>query len=434
MICHVCSNPSYNVCPLCCPTIGLKEKRSKDEQTTPVGIFNGTQFVLHTGFSSFLSSLKVLWRYGFGVFRLSRYVSSVIKKFSSVYEQQLSGKTFQTVPEMLRAMGGEEMYRLTQITATQHFSQEMHLQQKLVEELICCAMKANYGQNNTIDAFTALVSLAGMESGSLWSVVGGNFQIPKAALDHSKAIFHPVKVLSVTRTDTSNEPSYSLEYVEMSADGACSDDGAVAEETDLSSQKTNVADGFDVVVVAFPLDMSTIQFKNFHSYTPPARGLYHRTVATFIKGTINPQFFGKEKLAHSFPFDVLTTDMIGCSVDFNSVSVQIPSEVTVSEEKPFVKPLPDDPVRVWKVFSNRPLSDTDKNKLFGSIETQYVKDWMAYPEYNPPESFPSFVLDNGTFYINGIEKVASAMEMSAIGAMNVSLLARDYVLASKKSV
>jgi len=52
---------------------------------------------------------------------------------------------------------------------------------------------------------------------------------------------------------------------------------------------------------------------------------------------------------------------------------------------------------------------------------------MAYPEYVTPESFSSFVLDEGLFYVNCIEHVASAMEMSCIGAKNVSLLATDYL-------
>ncbi len=55
-------------------------------------------------------------------------------------------------------------------------------------------------------------------------------------------------------------------------------------------------------------------------------------------------------------------------------------------------------------------------------------DWLAYPVYNPPEECPSFVLDSGMFYINGIEKAASAMEMSAIGGKNVALLARNYLM------
>lgn len=414
---------------------GLTKKRSKDEPTTPLGIFNGTQFVLRTGFSSFLSTLTLLWRYGFSMFRLSRHVSSVIKKFTSIYDLQASGKKFQTVPDMLRAMGGEEMHRLTQITASQHLRQEMQLQQKLVDELICCAMKVNYGQNNSIDAFTAMVSLAGMEDGSLWSVVGGNYQIPKAALDSSEATFHPAKVLSITRSNTSSEPVYSLEYIKASTVDAQEEDSDDDEEADLC-RMTTIADDFDVVIVALPLNLSTIQFKSFPTqiYTPSAQTPYHRTVATFIKGSINPQFFGDEKLTRSFPFDLLTTDMQGCPVDFNSVSVQIPSEITVDEVKPFCKPLTADPVRVWKVFSKQPLSEDDKTKLFSSVEMDLVKDWMAYPHYIPPESFPPFVLDDGMFYINGIEKAASAMEMSAIGAMNVSLLAKDYILASKKSV
>ena len=58
-----------------------------------------------------------------------------------------------------------------------------------------------------------------------------------------------------------------------------------------------------------------------------------------------------------------------------------------------------------------------------------------YPHYDPPEQFPPFVLDNGgLFYINCIEKAASALEMSAIGAKNVALLTKEYILQMKKTV
>ena len=85
-------------------------------------------------------------------------------------------------------------------------------------------------------------------------------------------------------------------------------------------------------------------------------------------------------------------------------------------------------MKVWKLFSTRPLTQDELDRVFLKQEGEAVAiDWRAYPEYNPPEKFPGFVLDEGVFYINAIEKSASAMEMSAVGAMNCSLLAWKYL-------
>ena len=37
------------------------------------------------------------------------------------------------------------------------------------------------------------------------------------------------------------------------------------------------------------------------------------------------------------------------------------------------------------------------------------------------------MLDEGVFYVNAIERVASAMEMSCLGGRNAALLVKDYL-------
>ncbi len=74
------------------------------------------------------------------------------------------------------------------------------------------------------------------------------------------------------------------------------------------------------------------------------------------------------------------------------------------------------------------MTEEDKDQMFFKREKEVEVDWLAYPKYDPPEEFPPFVLDDGMFYINGFEKAASAMEVSAVGGMNVALLARDFLL------
>ncbi len=399
---------------------GLKEYSSKKEPTTPMAIYNGQRFVLQLGFYSFINTLKILWNYGISVLKMSRYVSEQLKQFATIYELQASEKSYKTVPDLLKAMGNtRDFCQQTQVTSENYLTAGLHWQQKMVDQLVCAAMKVNYGQNNQIDAFTAFVSLAGMD-GSLWSVIGGNYQIPKMALDASGATVHAGKITTVTRIENNGNVCYTLNYLES--------------ENDSLQTMTD----FDVVIVAHPLNLSTIQFNQFPMtiYSDAAKTPYHRTVATFVKGQLNGKTFGltDESYPRSFPLSILSIDLENPPVVFSSVAVEVPTAASEEEAKnDFLKPLCDRPTRVWKVFSNDLLSERDKNALFRRIDDVSVKDWLAYPEYDPPEEFPPFILDgDGMFYINCIEKAASAMEMSAIGAKNVALLAKEYIIATKK--
>ena len=338
-------------------------------------------------------------------------VKSELKKFKTIYTLQEGGKSFASAPDMLKAMGqGGGMYPLTQVTAKEHFVDGLGLSERLVEEFIMSAMTVNYGQSvNTIDAFTAYVSLAGVDDGSLWSVVGGNWKIPTKVLEASGATLHQDEVTAVTRISGS--------------------DGKVQYKI-TTEAGGDVPGDFDVVIVANPLNISKTKFESFPSdpYTAASTTPYHRTVAEFIQGRINTRFFGMSENDKNFPTTILTTEMEGAPFTFCSVAVQIPSEVTQDKVKDYSKPVTEVPIQIWKVFVPEPMTEEQKEAMFNEIKDRATFDWLAYPEYKPPEQFPPFILDDGVFYINAIEKAASAMEMSAIGAKNAALLAREYLL------
>ena len=94
---------------------------------------------------------------------------------------------------------------------------------------------------------------------------------------------------------------------------------------------------------------------------------------------------------------------------------------------------------MYKVFSRDYLDERTLETMF-RINNSATKggshksvQWFAYPHYTPPEKFSPFVLDDGVFYVNAIERAASAMEMSAIGGRNAALLAKQYLLARMKN-
>lgn len=372
------------------------------------------------------NTVKILLRYGFSLLSMMLCVKATLKRFSEIYRLQSEGRSFATVPDMLRAMGGDGiMYQNTQVSAGE-FCAQQGWSTKMVNELIVGGLRNNYGQGESVNAFTMLVSMAGAQNGSLWKVVGGNKQIPINALQNSGATFHNARVNQITRKVYSNSRvGYILDYKE--------EDGALPLTKEV-----------DVVIIAFPLNspdphgaiVPPVQFEGFPIpvYTPPTRTPYHNTVATFVRGEINPLLFGCKGLGNSFPLCVFTTDHHGGVVDFNSVQIQVPCDVTDKEVAGFLKPLTQEPVRLWKVFtSNHPLTEGQKKAMFKSHDpsVDVAVNWMAYPQYDPPEEFPPFVLDDGVFYVNAVEMAASAMEMSAIGAKNAALLAMEHLV--KKS-
>ena len=393
--------------------VGLETKGNKDEKTVPIAIFNGKYFSFRTSFSKIWSILKTFWCYGISLIRMDMQVRSTLKKFVSIYDMQAKGQAFMTVSDMLKAMGGEELFELTQMSTRDCMLCKLGWPEKLVDELVTGALRMNYGQGVEVNAFTGFVALAGMADGSLWSVLRGNKLLVEKALQSSGVVLHEENVSTVTRVQRNGKVSYIIH----AGDDADRKAGTCSNE-------------FDVVIIASLLSGSGIQFENFPTaiYTDAVSVPFQRTTAEFVKGTINPAFFGLTDLGSDFPQIILTTEMKVCPFQFRSVAIQIPSEITANEVEDYQKPLSEQPSRVWKIFAPNPLSDEEKMQMFSEIESQLTVDWLAYPKYEPPEKFSPFILDDGVFYINTIEKAASAMEMCAIGAKNVALLTKNHLL------
>ena len=370
----------------------------------------------HIGINKIVSFVKLWWRYGIDLFRMNFAVSALLKKFRNIYSLQASGHTYNTVEEMLTAMGGEEMANMMKVTDQDYMTNEKHWNQTLIHELVGAATRVNYGQDtDAINAFVTMVSLAGMQDGKLWSVVGGNYKLAEAALrDSTYNSLLMEDVVSVRKTEQDNKVEYTIT---------------------TSSGKTE--DGYDAVIVANPLNVSDIKYENFSSdvYTTVAKTPYQRTIATFVKAKIRPEFFGEGPELKKFPLAILTASGDSYPFEFRAVQVEIPSEIEQEDVKDYLLPLDQQPVRVWKVFSPEPLSAEQCQQMFAEVDVEDVKvyDWLAYPQYHPPDQAPPFVLEEGVFYVNAIEKAASAMEMSAIGAKNAALLAQDYILKTWKS-
>lgn len=177
------------------------------------------------------------------------------------------------------------------------------------------------------------------------------------------------------------------------------------------------ADTYDIVVIAAPLSrkMANITFKNFDPPVPEFPNPYHQTVTTLVHGRLNASFFGYRDPSAFHLGAIFTTE--NPKLFINSLGVVSPVEGVGGEGKP------PSQSAVWKVFSKEALTKEQLNLLFSSYDSVKAKRWLAYPRYSPPEKCPPVILHDKIYYLNGIERAASAVEMSAIAAKNAALLA-----------
>ena len=393
--------------------------------TTPVAFFDGKKFFLRLGTNSIINKLKLIWRYGFGLISLVWAARKIIKRFCSIYALQENGQSFTSIPNMMKAIGGEEFLALTQITARDYFIRNHIVKPPahLVDEIVYCATNAISDNDKDMCALPTMFCLACVQREERCDLVGGTRQLAEKALQASGATFHLASAETVTRVMKRDKLTYRLQYRDLT-------------QRDGGVESAN----FDVVIIAHPLNASKIEFLEFPDtiYTPVNKSPYHRTVATFVKGELNPKMFGLQTYGNDFPVDILVSNSRACPVSITSLhmfAVSAHAADSPKNNEKYYQPVCKQPMRIWRVQSHEHLTREDKEKLFCSIEEEKVVDFVAaWPEYHIiPEQLPSFVLDDGMFYINAIEMATSIMEFSAIGAKNVSLLAKEYLMASPAS-
>eukprot|EP00300_Choanocystis_sp_HF-7_P012606 c17955_g1_i1.p1 GENE.c17955_g1_i1~~c17955_g1_i1.p1 ORF type:complete len:579 (+),score=122.61 c17955_g1_i1:1-1737(+) len=375
-----------------------------------LGIHNGTSFDLIPRSIAFATKVSVLLRYGRGLFKINSYVNSTLRSFAKIYDLQDKGKGFTSVQGMLEAMD-PNFYKNTQIDGRTLVTQ-LGCCDKLVNELVDGVMRCNYAQTSAqLNGFTTAVSLAGVQKGELWQVVGGNEQIPKELSDtYCDQVFES-EVTSITRLPAGSTNKYRVKWENQTAD-------------------------YDVVVIAHPLERSNIRFEGFSSPPVPnsiQNRRFRKVYAHFIQGQLHPNFAAQAKAAGGVcPKMVFTgSDFKAKGFDINSIGLQVDVNMSETEADLFIASFdPSRDTAIWKVFAPAKLSTAELRELFLNPEDVVVLEWYAYPEYSPPEKLNDFVLDEGLYYINAIETASSAMEMSAIGARNVALLIRESLINS----
>uniref|UniRef100_A0A663MA82 Prenylcysteine oxidase 1 n=1 Tax=Athene cunicularia TaxID=194338 RepID=A0A663MA82_ATHCN len=363
------------------------------------GIYNGEEFVFEESSWYIVNLLKLLWHYGLNPLRMYMWVEDILDKFMRIYRYQTHDYAFSSNERLLHALGGNDFTRMLNQTIDEAM-QKAGFSLKFINEVVCPAMRVNYGQGVNINSFVGAVSLAGVESG-LWSVKGGNKLVCTGLIYASKAEVIPGTVLSIDGVTELFSPGDPVKLYQVT----------------YNTTSGLTGDTYDIVVIAAPLGrkMADIAFKNFDPPVPDFPNPYHQTVVTFVHGRLNASFFGYRDPSTFHLGAIFTTE--NPKLFINSLGVVSPVGDVGGEGK---LPLQS---AVWKVFSKEVLTKEQLNLLFSSYDSVKMKKWLAYPHYSPPEKCPPIVLHDNIYYLNGIERAASAMEMSVIAAKNTALLA-----------
>lgn len=373
--------------------LGLKYRRSVAGKTA---VFDGEQVILEETDWYLLDLFRIWWRYGISFIRLQMWVEEIMEKFMRIYKYQAHGYAFSSLEGLLGSLGGSGFINMTRRSLSDSLL-ELGVSQRFIDEVIAPVMRVNYGQNISLPAFVGAVSLAGAQT-NLWSVEGGNKLVCSGLLKLANANLIKAQVTNISPVNTGDAVQHQLSFSTATGTGS---------------------ELYDIVVLATPLQASVgsgIAFQGFSPPMEPLPGNYHRTIATIVHGYLNTSYFGFPD-PRLFPFAcILTTDAE--ELFFNSAASLCPVNVSAG----FRRKQPQE-AGVYKVFSSRPLDKTQLKTLFRSYYSVQVTEWQAYPHYGSSQALPPVELQPSLYYLNGMEWAGSAMEMSAVAAKNIALLA-----------
>lgn len=294
----------------------------------------------------------------------------MLNNFLKLYESSDTRPVFGRVEDMLKWSG---LYNLTRRTLEEELI-DAGLSPLLIQELVTVITRINYGQSVRMSGLAGAVSLAG-SGGGLWAVEGGNWQMAARLINSSDVELHL------------NEEIQSVSHL--------------GKYYELNSTKGN---SYKCQVTAFatPLDELNIEFDP--PISVPERKMQH-TYTTFIRGLLNPAYFGLRTVAE-------VPDLVGTIEDPNIPFSCISVLKKHSREE-----------MTYKMFSRKPLDDALLDQVFRTRKQTIRIDWAAYPQYKAPEAFAPFILDDWhMYYINAFESAASAMETGAVSAENMARL------------
>ncbi|KAF4653090.1 Prenylcysteine oxidase-like [Perkinsus chesapeaki] len=365
--------------------------------------------------SKLKDSLSIILRYGvFNLLKLKRTVAKCVDKFGLVYDRQCRGTWYSSPVEMLESLGDpdDNLAQMLGLSVDDYLVNHCGIDEMLVKELVNAGTRCNYRQaGRSLNAFCGTVSMAGTDSHALFSVVGGNDQVPQKCIEHSGA-----KVLSGCRVS-------KIEVLQrMQSAGNI-----------RIYYNTSEARDYDAVIVACPLEFNRIEFagsrdarKAVNLLTAESHTMC-RTVCHYVKGRLRADVIDRPvNLAGVLSYEPDE------SIPWTAIGLQIPVDANQEETQIIKAQLSRGEETVFKIFAERPLTASEIGAMLEQSKPLdlAVQDWQtgAYPMYHVGDTLLPFDLGGGIFTTSPMERAASALETVCISGRNAALLVREHLI------
>ena len=326
--------------------------------------------------------------------KVTNHAKEMAEKWDGIYAIQESGKTFQTVNELLDGVQEREAAEIS----LGNYLKKLGVNDRMAKDIVEPITHNMYNQGLEMNAFAGLVGLAGagLAGGYLFAIEGGNWTVFQ-------------KTLEAIGTDT--RYNTRVTGVEASPD----DDrphGFVYRVTSDDGQEKE----YDAVVLAVPPAMSGFVIVKEGAVIPIAKNPYQVVHTRFIAGELNPSYF-HAKPSKKLPSTIFTADSAGAP--FKSVGVTGFS--------------PQYNSRIYKIFSaDHHVTDEELARIFTVVhdETEYV--WRgAYPILTTDVEHVPFKIQPGLYFANAFETAAGSVEVEAVSAINAANIQIDEFLAAR---
>ncbi|GAA34351.2 prenylcysteine oxidase [Clonorchis sinensis] len=371
------------------------------------------------GGASFLVPFRLLWRYGIPLMQVRWYTGSIIRDFVKIYSLQDRGYCFTTTARLFEALK-PEFLEMTKWTYGDWLSKKHRVGETLKEEIAYGLVSNNYCQNLNVHAFVGFITMATLLS-KLFSVKGGNEQVPQRLVDSAMKGGCPDNPSQLVNAQVTSIRSTKVESCSWEVEYRPNDGKQIKRDT------------FDYVILAVPLNQQTnIQTDGsvqlpYSEYQQVDKCLFYGSLKNWKFG-IGPSSYLARQGVVICPNQ--TSYLTGTCAFRSLISFSMEKNRTNEQ-------------RIWNSFSV-PRQTPDPIKSIGNeyIDQSGEKptppaivNWLAYPVYepvqNPHEDLGKFVLAPKFYYVNAIEKMASCIEIAAIGGRNAALLVAADMEASE---
>jgi prenylcysteine oxidase/farnesylcysteine lyase len=355
-----------------------------------LGFWNEKSFVFQSSTRNYITMLKMLWRYGVSPLYFFKENSKMVENFLKIYDNV----TYHNYSEFLSLVKAE---RFVNITMEEYLTKEDY-NKDFINEFVGGVISGIYNQKSkNINSFAGMIALAGANN-KAYHFQDGNRECVKKIIKSQEKV--NLQIDSTVKKIYGKADSYSITYQDKSG-------------------KLQIEDKFDIVVLAAP--HQNIEIETNNTSMKQKRSRYVEAFVYLIAGQIKCNYFQADE-----------NECPGILMNINLNQSIIADYSRKCKECYELKNKSD----VYKIQATKELNKSEISAIFndGIFKILDSKNWEAYPFLRPlnETDFYDIQIEDGIYYLNGMELLASCMEMETISAKNIAKLIWEHQLNKKQ--